>query len=112
MTNGARSVDYCRDVWRRLPELDFLERGAVAPAQFAGAYIREWELALDRPAFLDEFKRWVVGELDGVAALLERLRRRFRLACLSNVNVAHWERCVEPVRNHDDAATLSQAGFI
>lgn len=95
MTGNAYTIDFCRDQWWRLPELDLLERGAISPAQFADAFIREWRLDLDRDAFLDGFKHWVVGVFEGAPALLGDLRARHRLACLSNVNPAHWERCLE-----------------
>jgi len=95
LTKGAYSLDFCRDQWWRLKELDLLERGAISPESFADAFIREWRLDIDRAAFVDDFKHWVRGVYDGVPALLDALRPQARLACLSNVNPAHWERCVE-----------------
>lgn len=91
----GHDLDYCRDQWWRLPELDLLERGALSPEEFAGAFMEKWRLDLDRAAFVDAFKHWVVGVYDGASDLLARLRANHRLACLSNVNPAHWERCVE-----------------
>lgn len=95
MTKGAHALDFCRDQWWRLPELDLLERGVLSPEDFADAFIARWGLDLDRTAFLDGFKHWVVGRFDGVDRLLAALRARHRLACLSNVNPVHWARCVE-----------------
>ena len=95
MTKGAHGLDYCRENWWRLPELDLLERGRLAPELFADAFIREWRLDLDRAGFLDGFKRWVTGVFDGAPGALAGLGARHRLACLSNVNAVHWERCRE-----------------
>jgi putative hydrolase of the HAD superfamily len=95
MTKGAHSLDFCRDQWWRLPELDRLERGALSPEGFADAFIARWKLDLDRAAFIEAFKHWVRGRFDGVDRLLSGLGARHRLACLSNVNPVHWDRCVE-----------------
>jgi len=95
VTLGAYGVDFCRDHWWRLPELDRLERGAIAPEEFAAAFIARWRLDLDPSAFVHAFKHWVVGVYDGAPEILAMLRRRRRVACLSNVNSAHWEQCVE-----------------
>ena len=94
-TKGAFDLDFCTNNWGRLPELEQLERGAIAPALFADAFIRQWSLEQGRDAFLDEFKHWVRGVVDGAPGILNGLRSRFRLACLSNLNTLHWDRCVE-----------------
>lgn len=95
LVGGRHSLDHCAENWWRLPELDLLERGAISPEMFAEAFIREWRLDLDRAAFIDHYKHWVRGVYAGVPATLNALRPQARLACLSNVNSAHWERCVE-----------------
>lgn len=95
VAKGAYSLDYWRANWWRLPELDRLERGEIAPLDFADAFIARWGLDIERADFVEAFKHWVVGVFDGVPALLSALRQRHRLACLSNVNPAHWERCIE-----------------
>jgi putative hydrolase of the HAD superfamily len=88
-------VEWVRATWHRLPELDALERGRIAPERFADAFLKEWRLDLDAAAFLDEFRNWVVGRFEPVAETLRGLAGRHRLACLSNVNALHWARCVE-----------------
>ncbi|MFZ5616550.1 MAG: HAD family hydrolase [Pseudomonadota bacterium] len=95
MTEGAYPIEFCRDQWWRLPELDLMERGAISPELFADAFIREWRLDIGRDAFLRGFKHWVLGVFDGVPALLGDLGARHRLACLSNVNPTHWARCLD-----------------
>lgn len=95
VTDGAHGVDFCRDHWWRLPELEQLERGAISTALFADAFLREWSLDLERARFLDAFKHWVRGVYPGAPELLRLLAEKNRLACLSNLNTLHWERCVE-----------------
>lgn len=95
LTGGAYDLDFCRDQWWRLPELDLLERGALSPDGFADAFIRKWRLDLDRAAFVHAFRHWVVGVFDGAPEILGALAQEHRLACLSNVNPVHWERCLE-----------------
>lgn len=95
LSKGAHSLDYCRDNWWRLPELDLLERGALAPELFADAFIRKWRLDINRAAFLHAFRHWVAGVFDGAPETLATLARTHRLACLSNVNPVHWDRCLE-----------------
>lgn len=95
VTRGVHGVDFCRDQWWRLPELDRLERGAISPEAFAAAFIARWGLDLDPAAFVEAFKHWVVGIYAGAPEILSMLRRRSHIACLSNVNPAHWERCAE-----------------
>ncbi len=95
MTHGAHDLEFLRAHWWRLPELDALERGALSPEGFADAFIGKWRLDLGRAEFLEAFKHWVVRPFDGVADLLQVLASRHRLACLSNVNALHWERCRE-----------------
>jgi putative hydrolase of the HAD superfamily len=91
----GHDLDFCRDQWWRLPELDRLERGAITPEAFADAFAARWRLDLDPAAFIHAFKHWVVGVYGGAPEILASLRRRGCIACLSNVNSAHWERCVE-----------------
>lgn len=95
MTKGAHGLEYCRANWWRLPELDLFERGRLSPEHFADAFIREWGLGLDRAEFLRGFKQWVTGVYDGAPGALADLGMRSRLACLSNANIVHWERCRE-----------------
>jgi putative hydrolase of the HAD superfamily len=95
VTGGAYGVEFCQDQWWRLPELDRLERGAISPEEFAAAFIARWGLDLEASAYVHAFKHWVVGVYEGAPEILASLRRRGRIACLSNVNSAHWERCVE-----------------
>jgi len=95
LTGGAHGLEFCRENWWRLPELERFERGTIAPDLFADAFTREWRLDLEREAFLNAFKHWVHGVFPSARDLLRDLAKTRRLACLSNLNVLHWERCIE-----------------
>jgi putative hydrolase of the HAD superfamily len=76
---------------------DALERGAITPAVFAERFVRDWQVQLSPTEFLARYVGWLRGLYPGALELLGRLRVRYRLACLSNTNAAHWEQ-TEPMR--------------
>jgi HAD superfamily hydrolase (TIGR01509 family) len=78
--------------WLRSPAVDRFERGRSEPRAFAREFIAEWRLALSEEAFIESFASWVTGFFDGAEALVRALRRRHRVACLSNTNALHWAR--------------------
>ena len=71
---------------------DAFERGAIAPEEFAERFVRDWQVRLSPAEFLVRYVDWLRGLYPGAAELLAQLGRRHRLACLSNSNLAHWER--------------------
>ena len=68
------------------------EVGHLTPQQFAERFIATWDMAVPPLDFLQAFRVWTRGFLPGARELLATLRRRYRLACLSNSNAVHWER--------------------
>jgi putative hydrolase of the HAD superfamily len=46
-------------------------------------------------AFLESFAAWVPGYLDGTMELVQALRGKHRVGCLSNTNAIHWRRVAE-----------------
>jgi putative hydrolase of the HAD superfamily len=67
----------------------------VTPEDFADAFMAQWRVSMPRDEFLDAFKHWVVGVIGEAQQLIADLAGDYRLACLSNLNPLHWERCVE-----------------
>jgi putative hydrolase of the HAD superfamily len=78
--------------WLASPTVRAYETGRLARAAFARGVIEEFGLDVDDEAFLAEFARWPRRMFEGTPALLEDLRRRFRIASLSNTNELHWDR--------------------
>ena len=87
---GARSAVLER--WQKSQAVARFERGMLSPEAFAAAFMREWGLKLDEPVFLELFASWVTGFFAGARELVQGLRARHRVACLSNTNAVHWAR--------------------
>jgi len=83
------------DRWNRSKAVGLFERGQLAQAQFAAAFVKEWDLPMTESAFLNAFATWVAGYFDGTMPLVQALRAEYRIGCLSNTNVVHWERLAE-----------------
>lgn len=81
-----------KDRWLASPAVRRFELGETSPDEFARAFIDEWGITLSLAAFLAEFTAWPVGFYPGARALLRSLRERYRVGCLSNSNVLHWEK--------------------
>lgn len=71
---------------------DAFERGAIAPEVFAERFVRDWQVRLAPEAFLEHYVAWLRGLYPGAEDLVARLGARYRLACLSNTNAAHWQQ--------------------
>jgi glucose-1-phosphatase len=71
---------------------DAFERGAITPEVFAERFVRDWSITVSPAEFLARYVLWLRGLYPGAEALLAQLGARYRLGCLSNSNVAHWER--------------------
>ena len=78
--------------WVECPHTDEFERGKLTPAAWAERFIKDWDVNLTPDEFLVKFTTWSRRVLPGARELLEKLRRRYRLAALSNSNELHWAR--------------------
>jgi putative hydrolase of the HAD superfamily len=78
--------------WLGSPAVRAYETGRSSRAAFAEGVIAEFGLDVDAATFLDEFALWPRRMFDETPALLDGLRRRFRIASLSNTNELHWDR--------------------
>jgi epoxide hydrolase-like predicted phosphatase len=71
--------------------------GKLDRLTFSERVVRDWELTVSTERFLEEFRTWSRGLFPGAEELLAALRRRFRLAALSNSNELHWERHADEI---------------
>lgn len=78
--------------WLRSPVVRDFELGRLAPEEFAARFVAELELGLGPGELLAELERWISGPLPGSLELLDELRPRFVVACLSNTNPLHVPR--------------------
>ena len=98
--------------WHRSRAVNLFERGQLSPRAFAHEFIMEWELPFSEAEFIDTFATWVTGLFCGAKTLVQSLRRRHYLACLSNTNSIHWA-CMGDVPELFDACFASHlTGFI
>lgn len=81
--------------WLESAAVGLFERGRIGPVEFAERFVAEWGLVLEPSAFLSAFTGWVRGFYPGAKALVQGLRARHTVACLSNTNAAHWARLAE-----------------
>lgn len=89
-----RPLDDCaiRERWLGSSSVRRFELGELGPGAFAERFIAEWEIPLPAETFLEEFVSWPKGLYPGALELIRSLRRKYRVACLSNSNMAHWQR--------------------
>ncbi|MBI5821800.1 MAG: HAD family phosphatase [Verrucomicrobia bacterium] len=81
-----------RRFWLTSPSVRQLETGKCGADEFARSAVAELGLTMAPDAFLRQFVSWDRGPMDGALSLLDALKPRFLLACLSNNNELHWSR--------------------
>jgi putative hydrolase of the HAD superfamily len=88
--------------------------GRLGRDDYARRFVRDWLIDIDPVAFLDGFRASVRGWLPGAVELLTALRRRYRIAALSNTNDLHWERVMDDLGGRslfDVAASSHEFGM-
>jgi putative hydrolase of the HAD superfamily len=94
------------DRWLESEAVAAFERGEIQAEAFAERFVAEWRVDTGPADFLCAFADAVRGPFPGAFALMEQLRPRYVLACLSNCNAAHWP-LVEPIAARFDHAVVS-----
>ena len=84
------------------------DEGRITPEQFHAEAARNLGCNLSITAFKKIWNR-IFTINPGISALLRRLKKDYRLLCLSNTNIWHFGYCIEtfPVLNQFDAFILS-----
>lgn len=85
------SVEVIFDQWLTSPIVRAFESGQMPSEDFAIAIIDELNIPLSPSEFLDDFSLWVTRLYSGAENLLKQLRSNYKLGCLSNTNVIHWQ---------------------
>lgn len=101
------SDDEMRSRWLASESVLAFDCGQIDPETFADRFLAEWGLRIPRAEFTDIFSSWVRGFYPGATKLLAELRKEFKIACLSNVNELHWQRCGKAVSEAMDATFAS-----
>jgi glucose-1-phosphatase len=86
------------------------DEGRISPEEFHAEAARSLGFDLDITAFKKIWNR-IFTINPGIAALIRRLKKNYRLLCLSNTNVWHFSYCIEkfPVLSLFDQFILSYA---
>lgn len=92
LSRRALQPEQVRRFWLESPSVRSFERGRCAPGEFAIGMIEELDLDITPEALLVDFLDWDHGPFPEALELLDKLRPRFRLACLSNNNELHWKK--------------------
>lgn len=91
------------DLWLSSPAVQRFERGEIAAKEFSTQFVSEWGLLVTPSEFIERFAAWPKGFFPGAGPLLNRLRRRHRIAYLSNSNSVHWNAFSNVLRYADVA---------
>ena len=92
LLQGRLSESEIREQWGRYPPSEQFGLGKLSREDFCSRFVKDWNLELPPEDFLREFPSWSKRLFPGAVELLTLLRRRFRLAALSNSNELHWDR--------------------
>ena len=101
--------------WISSPSVRRFESGRCTDIEFAQGMINEFGLAVSVDNFLVKFNAWPQGAFGGAEELLIALVDRYRLACLSNTNISHFNHFLhdQPVMKYFEMSFLShQTGIL
>jgi len=100
------------DRWQRSRAAGLFERGKLAPEAFARGFVEEWGLEIGEAAFAELFASWVTGFFEGATGVIEALRARHHVGCLSNTNAIHWARLAGISSIFDSCFPSHVTGFL
>lgn len=103
LTSGNLTHDELRERWLASPAVRSYERGDIGSQNFCELFVEEWQLGITPALFAERFSIFAKGPFDGVKALLDELRKGYRIALLSNCNDLHWKRLAAVLDWADDA---------
>lgn len=95
--------------FERNPMFGAYETGHCSDDEFSHAMISEFELDMPVEGFKLLWQSWVESTYPGTEAALEKLRKSYTVACLSNTNALHWDCLRDRIRTdvHFDYAYAS-----
>ena len=89
---NAASDEELWDRWLACPWVRSMQRGQCQPDDFAVGVVSDLALTISPTEFLERFRWWPEGLFDGAAELVNTVRGRVRVGCLSNTNAVHWDQ--------------------
>ena len=73
------------------------ESGQCSTETFAEGIVKELDMDITPGDFLEEFPLYAKGFLPGAVELLQELKQKYTLACLSNTNIIQWNGLCERI---------------
>ena len=95
LAKGTLSEEQVRHFYIESPWVKKFDMGLCSKNDFASGVVDELKLETSVEEFLEQFIAWDGSIFPGTSKLLDRLRNRFILACLSNNNKLHWKSLTE-----------------
>ncbi|MBX3721108.1 MAG: HAD-IA family hydrolase [Turneriella sp.] len=80
------------EIWLTTPVVQQYESGKIGNADFARGVLSAFKSDMEPDVFLRSFTAWTLGFYPGVKELLHELRKKYKLAFLSNSNPLHYPR--------------------
>lgn len=95
--------------WLRSPSVRAFEGGTIDSQAFARAIVRELDLPMEWPEFLQRFDAWPERVFPDAVQVLDSVPAGIRRGLLSNTNAAHWGRAdvCGPLADRFDRTFLS-----
>jgi putative hydrolase of the HAD superfamily len=112
LRTGALADGELHDLWLSSPAVRAFERGKIDAETFARQFVAEWDVPLAPSDFIRRFAGWPKGFYPGAAALLTRLRPRYKIAYLSNSNPLHWAGFPDILRYADAVFASHICGLV
>jgi putative hydrolase of the HAD superfamily len=112
---GLSSNDEMWQRWLACEWVRRFERGHCDADAFAAGVVEDWALTISPAEFLAEFGTWVINPFPAADALVELTAQHCTVACLSNMNIEHWDRGVskwELIDRFDRAFLSFQIGMV
>ncbi|MDA8197669.1 MAG: HAD-IA family hydrolase [Actinomycetota bacterium] len=81
------------ELWRRWlssPSVREFESGRSTLDRFVVDIAKEWDFSITPQEFKAEFLTWVNGPMEGALELLQEVKQRVEIGCMSNTNEPHW----------------------
>jgi glucose-1-phosphatase len=94
---GKSDIDLW-ETWLTCEAVQLYESGKIAEAVFARGVLDAFGSSMPSDEFLRTFTAWPTGLYPSVPELLRELRRRYKLAYLSNSNALHYPRFQNEMR--------------
>ena len=88
----GKSQQWCHDTLISSRALFDFEVGKSSPIEFAERFVSELKLPLSAEEMLELWTNWEAGPKPGALEYVRSLQSSWRMACLSNTSVTHWER--------------------